>query len=91
MCDPSGNVKLADFGSSRRLQNMYAPSNLRSIHGTPYWMAPEIINNRGYGRKADIWCVQCEGGVGEVGWGRGWGTWGTWVGLGVGWIQVDKS
>ena len=55
LCDATGNVKLADFGSSRRLQNLRMQSNLRSIHGTPYWMAPEIVSGEGYGRKADIW------------------------------------
>eukprot|EP00048_Salpingoeca_helianthica_P008419 m.122267 g.122267 ORF g.122267 m.122267 type:complete len:601 (-) comp14596_c3_seq2:117-1919(-) len=57
LCDAHGCVKLADFGSSRRLHNMRTQTGFRSIHGTPYWMAPEIISGQGYGRKADIWAL----------------------------------
>lgn len=40
--DPHGNVKLADFGASRRLQTIRSLSCLKSVHGTPYWMSPEV-------------------------------------------------
>uniref|UniRef100_A0A3B5M729 Mitogen-activated protein kinase kinase kinase 19 n=1 Tax=Xiphophorus couchianus TaxID=32473 RepID=A0A3B5M729_9TELE len=64
MLMPTGVIKLIDFGCARRLSclNHTAPNSgelLKSIHGTPYWMAPEIINESGYGRKSDIWSVGC--------------------------------
>ena len=38
---------------------MTADSGQKSIKGTPYWMAPEIIKQDGHGRQADIWSVAC--------------------------------
>lgn len=57
--DNAGNVKLADFGTSKRLQTICSVSGLKTIVGTPYWMAPEVINGESYGRKADVWSMGC--------------------------------
>lgn len=54
--DSAGNVKLGDFGASKRLQTICMSSTgVRSVTGTPYWMSPEVISGEGYGRKADVW------------------------------------
>ncbi|XP_055070218.1 mitogen-activated protein kinase kinase kinase 2 [Misgurnus anguillicaudatus] len=58
--DSVGNVKLGDFGASRRLQTIcLSGTGIKSVMGTPYWMSPEVISGEGYGRKADIWSIGC--------------------------------
>ncbi|NXK87842.1 M3K19 kinase, partial [Formicarius rufipectus] len=63
MLMPDGTVKLIDFGCARRLARRSPGGTcsepLRSLCGTPYWMAPEVISESGYGRKSDIWSVGC--------------------------------
>ncbi|KAM6934541.1 mitogen-activated protein kinase kinase kinase 19 [Xenentodon cancila] len=64
MLMPNGVIKLIDFGCARRLSCLnYTACNsgelLKSVHGTPYWMAPEVISESGYGVKSDIWSVGC--------------------------------
>ncbi|KAJ7345819.1 hypothetical protein JRQ81_001769 [Phrynocephalus forsythii] len=63
MLMPNGIIKLIDFGCAKRLAcvsltNAHSEP-LKSVHGTPYWMAPEVINESGYGRKSDIWSIGC--------------------------------
>ncbi|XP_016061727.1 PREDICTED: mitogen-activated protein kinase kinase kinase 19 isoform X3 [Miniopterus natalensis] len=63
MLMPTGVIKLIDFGCAKRLAwagfSGTHSDMLKSMHGTPYWMAPEVINESGYGRKSDIWSVGC--------------------------------
>ncbi|KAH0794816.1 STE family protein kinase [Histomonas meleagridis] len=50
-----GIAKLADFGLALDL-NDYGHT-LRECAGSPYWMAPEVINNDPVNQKSDIWSV----------------------------------
>jgi len=60
LVDDRGTIKLADFGSSKRMDSMGTITNSNlSLRGTPYFMAPEVIIQTGHGRKADIWSVGC--------------------------------
>uniref|UniRef100_A0A061R6C7 Mitogen-activated protein kinase kinase kinase n=1 Tax=Tetraselmis sp. GSL018 TaxID=582737 RepID=A0A061R6C7_9CHLO len=55
----SGRVKLADFGASKAYHEATITDGMKSIRGSVYWMAPEVIKGTGYGRRADIWSVGC--------------------------------
>eukprot|EP01028_Stygiella_incarcerata_P006944 TRINITY_DN2833_c0_g1_i1.p1 TRINITY_DN2833_c0_g1~~TRINITY_DN2833_c0_g1_i1.p1 ORF type:complete len:1467 (-),score=347.38 TRINITY_DN2833_c0_g1_i1:173-4573(-) len=58
LVDDKGNIKLADFGASKNLNEILQPNlGLSSICGTPYWMSPEMIRQLGHDKKADIWSV----------------------------------
>ena len=53
-----GVVKLADFGESKKLSaSMTGLDENRTMKGTPYFMAPEVLLEDGHGRRADIWSV----------------------------------
>eukprot|EP00850_Spirogloea_muscicola_P007432 SM000037S13567 [mRNA] locus=s37:673594:679218:- [translate_table: standard] len=60
LVDNRGCIKLADFGASKKLADLATMSEgFKSMKGTPYWMAPEVIKQTGHGRQADIWSVAC--------------------------------
>ncbi|RMB88928.1 hypothetical protein DUI87_34694 [Hirundo rustica rustica] len=48
-----GSVKLADFGFSAQLTPEQSRRN--TVIGTPWWMAPEVVEGPSYGPKVDIW------------------------------------
>lgn len=49
-----GNSKLIDFGLSK---NATAQQILKSMAGTPFYMAPEILCEKTYNEKVDIWSL----------------------------------
>ena len=50
-----GLVKLADFGVATRTTTFHESS----VVGTPYWMAPEVIELSGATTASDIWSLGC--------------------------------
>ncbi|KAF8988730.1 kinase-like domain-containing protein, partial [Cyathus striatus] len=54
--DESGSVKLGDFGLSKALSQA---SLTTTCVGTPYYMSPELIQEKAYDSKADIWALGC--------------------------------
>ena len=50
-----GLVKLADFG----VATTAADHHESSVVGTPYWMAPEVIELSGATTASDIWSLGC--------------------------------
>jgi len=51
-----GCCKLADFGMAGRADSQ---NTKFTVQGSPYWMAPEIIQMEGAGFPSDIWSVGC--------------------------------
>ena len=52
-----GKVKLADFGVST--STLAGADKEAQVVGTPYWMAPEIIQLSGATSASDIWSLGC--------------------------------
>uniref|UniRef100_A0A665UC56 non-specific serine/threonine protein kinase n=1 Tax=Echeneis naucrates TaxID=173247 RepID=A0A665UC56_ECHNA len=50
-----GQVKLSDFGFCAQISEN-VPKR-KSLVGTPYWMAPEVISKAPYGPEVDIWSL----------------------------------
>ena len=54
LMDDFGNLKLGDFGFTA---GCGGEDKRKTVVGTPYWMAPEVIKGDEYNYKADIWSL----------------------------------
>lgn len=52
LVDGKGHVKITDFGLSKKVQ-----SRTFTLCGTPDYISPEIIQNRGHNKGADYWAI----------------------------------
>jgi len=67
LVDNKGNIKISDFGISKRVEAsaiLQPQKNGGHIHrpslqGSVFWMAPEVVRQTSYTRKADIWSLGC--------------------------------
>lgn len=70
LVDNKGTVKISDFGISKRveastlLKDSSTPHLKRggprvSLQGSVFWMAPEVVRQTAYTKKADIWSLGC--------------------------------
>ncbi|XP_052188158.1 LOW QUALITY PROTEIN: mitogen-activated protein kinase kinase kinase NPK1-like [Diospyros lotus] len=59
LVDNKGCIKLADFGASKKVVELATITGAKSMKGTPYWMAPEVILQTGHSFSADVWSVGC--------------------------------
>mmetsp|Transcript_70528 Transcript_70528/g.181779 ORF Transcript_70528/g.181779 Transcript_70528/m.181779 type:complete len:373 (-) Transcript_70528:80-1198(-) len=60
LIDAEGDAKLSDFGACRELEALQSTvtGGMTSIHGSVYWMAPEVLKFKA-GRRSDIWSLGC--------------------------------
>lgn len=65
LVDIKGVVKISDFGVSKKLgeddveQGENKAAKRTSLQGLIYWMAPEVVKQTTYTKKADVWSVAC--------------------------------
>jgi serine/threonine protein kinase/polyhydroxyalkanoate synthesis regulator phasin len=51
----NGEAKVADLGVAAQLKN--TSDYQKTATGTPYWMAPELVNEMKYNSKVDVWSL----------------------------------
>ncbi|KAJ3396006.1 hypothetical protein HDU92_004309 [Lobulomyces angularis] len=61
LVDADGKVKISDYGVSKQTidQDPYVSTDSVNKVGTFRYMAPEVVCNRGYSAKVDIWSFGC--------------------------------
>ncbi|SGZ51258.1 CIC11C00000005114 [Sungouiella intermedia] len=64
LIDIKGTAKISDFGISKKVElgedgDEQKPNRRASLQGSVYWMAPEVVKQTTYTKKADIWSVGC--------------------------------
>lgn len=65
LTNKDGSVKLADFGVSSKVppaggtMGGVGGGDDNEVVGSPYWMAPEVIEQSGASTASDIWSVGC--------------------------------
>lgn len=55
LIDSEGHTKLTDFGFSKQLAD--AKKKTQTVCGTPEYLAPEIIMQKGHGLAVDWWSL----------------------------------
>ena len=57
LMDSEGHLKISDFGLSKILEN--PDEKAYTLCGTPQYLAPEILKNKGYDKSVDWWSLGC--------------------------------
>jgi calcium-dependent protein kinase len=54
--EDDSEVKLIDFGLSKRYEIWEAYMKMTAVVGTPFYIAPEVLKGK-YGKECDIWSL----------------------------------